>query len=415
MFQIIRPLKTLYLRELSHLLRDRHTLIYSVAIPLFLYPLILFALFQAMALVKGWKERQVSKILAVGIEENSLWSHLLGRDARIQPVHLRLPAPPSSQQIRGLIQDKTIDAVLEVRRKGSGAESMDIALHYASGRDASATAHERLLELAGKFRDKLLLRKVQDLGESEALLSAVDYQEHDIASGERKANYILSLILPLLLVVILLMGSFYPALDATAGERERRTLETTLLAPVPKIYLILGKYLAVVTLGLLAFLLNLASMTFSLKHVLFQLKVHAFQISFTALAVILAAAVLLASLLGALMMLAGFFARSFKEGQAYMAPLYLLAILPVAVTLAPEVRLSPALIAVPVVNLTLVFREALQARFDAPMITLAVLISTVYSAAAIALSACFISREEFLLGEKGIHGRRPGRLRKNES
>ena len=312
----------------------------------------------------------------------------------------------SSHSFRLSLLAKEVDAVLTLKEshRGEGGERLALPalaaeIHYSSVRDASMMARTRLESSLSSLRDSLLTLEAQNLDAGDGFFEVLAIEQRDLASGERKANFVLSLILPLLMVVILVMGAFYPALDTTAGERERGTLETTLLAPVSRSSIVIAKYIAVCTMAMLAFVLNFASMTFSLKHVLVQIDVQSFRIPWNSIAIILLAATALAAFIAAMLLSFAFRARSFKEGQSYMSPVYLIAVLPVALTFSPDVTLTPTLAIVPIVNLTLVFREVLQDRFDWPLIVQSLLLSFGYSLIAIYISAKVVSDEKFLLGE----------------
>ncbi len=408
-----RILKTLYTRELVHLLRDRHTLIYSIAIPVFLYPTLLLLVLQSLTVVRGWKERQVARVHVAGSPADALLRRLVD-----QAEGLELVDPPrdgasdgrsARERARRAIQEDHVDAVLLVENRGDLVEA---TLLYSSVRDASAVSLERIEGVVREYRDHVLRSRARRTPAGESILGVLEVEIVDIASGQRKANYLLSLTMPLLMVIVVLMGAFYPALDTTVGERERNTLETTLVTAVPRLAIVLGKYLAVVTLALMAFALNLASMTFSFKHIISQMEFSGFSLSPVSLLVIIGGAVLLSTLVAALMMAIAFMARSFKEGQSYMAPVYLLGVAPVAVTMSPDVPLTPFLSMVPVVNISMTFREALQGRFDWPLILSTLVFSAFWSAAAIAVAVASISREGFLLADRSNGpGRRKGSRR----
>ena len=70
-----------------------------------------------------------------------------------------------------------------------------------------------------------------------------------IAPKAQVSGYLLSKVLPLVVVMMVMLGAFHPAIDITAGERERGTLETTLSAPIDRAALMAGKVLAVATLA----------------------------------------------------------------------------------------------------------------------------------------------------------------------
>ena len=94
-----------------------------------------------------------------------------------------------------------------------------------------------------------------------------DIERENLAPATRIGGYLLSKALPLMILLMVLLGAFYPAIDVTAGERERGTLETVLAAPIPRLDLLLGKVLAVTALASASGLLNLASMSLTLVQV----------------------------------------------------------------------------------------------------------------------------------------------------
>lgn len=167
------------------------------------------------------------------------------------------------------------------------------------------------------------------------LLEVVD------ASPEReRAGGILGFLLPFFLVVFVLSGGQVVAVDATAGEKEKGTLEALLMAPVPLLHLALGKTLAAVALALLSGVSGLLGLALggalaarlggSLLTETGQTLELGGQValdagSFLALFV---SAFLLALFMGAVMVSLGLYARSFKEAQSYMAPLQLVALVP---------------------------------------------------------------------------------------
>ncbi len=393
----LKELFIIYMRELRLLLRDHHTLIYSCAIPLFLYPVILFVVFQAMSLVKGWQESEVSDVAIVGSVEIDTLEKILFDEPSILQIYLEEDG--ALGRARSRLSEGDLDAIVELTGGEKEGEPIMVWLTFNSAYDASVSAKSRMEKVIEKFQTRLFELQAIRLGKQEVLDLALQVEEKDISSNIERSNLILSQILPLLLMVILVMGAFYPALDLAAGERERQTLETSLIAPVSRWKLVSGKYLAVVSFAWVAFILNLASMTFSLKHILVQIDVQAFSISFSSLWVILLGGMFLAGMISAILLVIAFTARSFKEGQSMMTPVYAVLILPISVTLSPQLELSAFWACVPVVNAALVFREVLQESYNWPLIVLTLITSIIYTAIAITFASWFISRESFLFGE----------------
>src|SRR6185436_11900738 len=80
-------------------------------------------------------------------------------------------------------------------------------------------------------------------------------------ADEEGQSFWLGTLVPLILILMTMTGSVYPAIDLTAGERERGTLESLMAAPVPRLALLIAKYIAVVTVSMLTAIVNLTAMT----------------------------------------------------------------------------------------------------------------------------------------------------------
>jgi len=161
------------------------------------------------------------------------------------------------------------------------------------------------------------------------------------------------------------MGAFYPAVDLTAGERERRTEETTLLLPVPRVAVHQGKILAVCATAVLATALNLAALGLSAGHLVALARLGPevqIDLPVEAFAAIAPLAVLFALFVSAVLTGIASLARTFQEGQALLGPVQMLFILPAMAGVIPGVELTPGLACVPVLNVVFAFRALLQGR-----------------------------------------------------
>src|SRR4029450_4458465 len=79
--------------------------------------------------------------------------------------------------------------------------------------------------------------------------------------GEHGQHFQIATLVPLVLILMTITGAVYPAIDLTAGERERGTLEALMAAPVPRLGILIDKYIAVVTVAMLTAVINLTAMT----------------------------------------------------------------------------------------------------------------------------------------------------------
>ena len=181
-------------------------------------------------------------------------------------------------------------------------------------------------------------------------------------------QFVMGMMIPLFFVIMIANGCLYPAIDSTAGERERNTWETTSTLATRRIHIVTAKYLYVATMGTVAGALNAAAMVVSFRSFLGPLFARlgggdesgfAFELPLRSLPVLLLTAVLLGALIAAAMMILAAFARTFKEGQSMVTPVFLLVIFPVVVLNDPSMTFTPALASIPVVNVVLLLRQAI--------------------------------------------------------
>jgi sodium transport system permease protein len=211
----------------------------------------------------------------------------------------------------------------------------------------------------------------------------------------------------MLLVMMTLLGTFYPAIDLAAGEKERGTLETLLTAPVPPGQIVAGKFLTVTVVGLLSAALNLGSMLLTFQTGLFQLGQAVnirFSLPFSSVLVIFGTLFPLAVFFGALFLGVAVRSQSFKEAQNALTPVYILVLLPALLPLFPGIEATPVLLAVPVASVSLLFRELMAGTATLFMGSLALLSTLAYASAALVFAAVSFGREEVLFGEGGDSG-----------
>ncbi|MDY3555091.1 ABC transporter permease subunit [Gemmata sp. JC717] len=174
-------------------------------------------------------------------------------------------------------------------------------------------------------------------------------------------------VIPFLLVMWMLTGAIYPAIDMTAGEKERGTMETLLISPAERTEIVAGKFLATTCFSFGTALWNVALMLVAVAAAPLLapgLFGHGL-ISLAGLAACLLAAIPLALLFAALALSLGVFARSTKEGNYYMVPLFFV-VLPLAYwSMTPGIELSEFTRWVPVANALLFQQRLLAVRTDA--------------------------------------------------
>lgn len=219
-----------------------------------------------------------------------------------------------------------------------------------------------------------------------------------------QANYaeLLATMIPLVLVLMTMAGAVYPAIDLTAGERERGTMEALIVSPTPTAILLLAKYSAVVTVALLTALANLAAMSITLwVSGIGKLLFGDGLLSTGVIGTVLALLVLFTMFFAALLLAVTSFAKSFKEAQAYLIPLMLLALTPGVMSLMPGLKFTGLLATVPLVNIVLLARQVLVGEAEWNTALVAVICNSLYALAALAVASRLFGSDASMQGSQG--------------
>lgn len=206
-----------------------------------------------------------------------------------------------------------------------------------------------------------------------------------------------------LLLLLMFSGGMYPVIDMTAGEKERRTLESFLSTPAGRNEIVVGKMLAAMSAILLTAILTLASTVISIRsnrgtgrsaeaRQLFStipLDAHT-------LAVILLTIVPVCILAAAVMIAIAMLARSFKEGQSYLTPLIRLVVFPAMLGGLPNLELTPALCLIPIFNASQLIRGILLGDFSTVAFAITLGANLLYAAIALVIARNRFENENVL-------------------
>ncbi len=396
-------IRLLYWRELRSALRERNIVINSILLPIFLYPLLLWLIYMGISFVMGQTESYKSRVMLQALPEQHkfLRTELQGD----QQIELKTSADPA-----GDIRKGTLDVLAAFLPPAGGAGNAEgnfrVRLTYDNSKDRSEIARNRIAERIDRYRDRYFEGEAKKLGLPPAALQQYWVESKDIATGRQKGQFLLGLMLPLFLVIMLCVGCIYPAIDCTAGEREKSTWETLMTAATERKNIIIAKYLYVATMASLAAVLNLTAMILSMKSVLAPLLGEVtdgmtFRIPLSAVPLIILVTVMLALFVSAGMMILASFARTFKEGQSMVSPFYMACFVPVMFLQVPGLKLTPVLALIPVVNVAMVFREAISGVYQWPLIALTLAVEVICIVLALRLATAILRYEDFLIGSYG--------------
>lgn len=393
----------LYRFEIRAALRERIIVINSILIPLLLYPFILWAMLTGMMFVAGQTEGFVSRVAVNDLPKSHdpLLSQLKD-DRQIELV----PARPASEAIEQ-IRSGELDALVEFLSAAIPGAALDENFHVRlttdSSKERSEKARQRLVDVFDHYRDDWLKREAGELGVSEAEWQLFALKSRNVASGREMGAFLLGQTLPFFFVIMVAVGCFYPAIDATAGERERNTWETTMTIAISRSSIVTAKYLYVATFGLVAGAVNLAAMTLSMGAIMAPLlqpheEALEFAVPLKTLPILAIGAVLLACFVAAGMMILAAFARTFKEGQSMITPFFLFTLFPLMFVQVPGVEFTPALALVPIVNVMMMVREAITGTFPWLQILITVGVEMAIVALCVWVATLILRCEDAVIG-----------------
>lgn len=395
-----RAVLVLYRREVLSALRERTIVVNSILVPIFLYPFMLWAMFTGITFVQGQSEGLASRVaVAAWPDGHDALAREFADEERVRLVD-EVPADADAR-----IRDGDLDALVEFLPPATGglAGNFRVRVTYDESKERSSIARDRVTAAIDRYREAWLRREAETRAVAPARWEGFAIERRNVATGRDMGRFILGLMLPLFFVVMVAMGCFYPAVDATAGERERGTWETLMSVAASRTSIVTAKYLYVATFGCLAGTLNLAAVTLTMRPVLAPLLERTgeqmeFSVPLAALPVMLASALLLAAFVAAGMMMFAAFARTFREGQSMITPFYLLILVPVMFLQTPGLEFSMPLALVPVVNVTMMVREAVTGTFHWPQIGVTVVVSLAAVAACVYAASLILRFEDVVLG-----------------
>ena len=169
-------------------------------------------------------------------------------------------------------------------------------------------------------------------------------------------------VFPFILIMWLVAGAVQPAVDMTAGERERGTMETLLISPASRTEIVGGKWLATTTFGFLSVCWNVTLMT---AGAIIMEQVLGFPIvNLPGLLGCMLFGLPIAMLFSAVCLALGVFAKSTKEGQYYLVPLFLV-VMPLAfASMMPGTELTVGRALIPITGAMLLQQKLLNVSPD---------------------------------------------------
>lgn len=403
----IQAIKALYKKELTEVLRDKKTLFVMIVLPLILYPALFIVIMQVVMMIEQDSKEMTYSVGYITENESvisDVTSWIESDDDELDYSFKRKETDKSSYEQS--ILDEKLDIAVAISEKNGQTK---FKIYYDSSETNSANAADMYKEELDSYCDHVAVESIEESGgNAEAVLHPIIGKLKDLASNESMMGNLLGTIIPFLLLTGVLMGAMSPAIDATAGEKERGTLETLMCMPLSGSELIMGKFLSVATVSVVSVFFDILSMSGIGVYVYKLMEdtgeaVGSFDVLSFIPAIIITVLCLFAYALfmSALVMCVCAFAKSFKEANNYITPISIVVLLGGYISFIPNVELTSQLAMIPVVNITLLVKQLLAFDYNFTVIPIVLLSNIVYAFAAIMILGRVYSSEAILFSEGG--------------
>jgi sodium transport system permease protein len=372
----MHPAVTVFLKEVRENLRDRRTVLNALVRGPFLLPVLFLVMFNLQIRVALQNAEKPLPVPVVGAAQAP---HLVAALTGMGMVPEAAPKDPD-----GAVQAQRDDVVLVIppdyAAHWNQGETVGVRLVYDSSRRSSDQSANRLRDMIDRYARVTSAQRLIARGLSPMVALPLVPEDRDRATPRARGALLFSF-LPYFIVLTAFLGGMYLAIDTTAGERERQSLEPLFANPVPRWSVLLGKLSATtlfalvsLALGVIGFAVAGRYMDVQKLHMVLDLGVRFF--AFTLLLMLP-----LVLLLTCLQTLVSAFAKSYREALTYLSLLMLVPMLPSFLLLAIPIKEQPWMYAVPLLGQQLGIMRLLRGEVPGSIDIIACLLGSLLAAA----------------------------------
>ncbi|AIZ41460.1 ABC transporter permease [Cellulophaga baltica] len=375
-------------KELTELLRDKKTIINSIVLPTVLVPILIFG---AMKVTEMIEKQQQEKTVKIGlVNAPAEFSALVATDTLN-----KVTTYEKVEDFKTLIADETIQsAIVFPADWNSQMEQLSTGEVQIFRNGSKENVNKRVTKLIETYNTTLKEERIAILNIPTQKMTPftenyVEVGEQKEVIGKRIGGFI-----PYLFILTMWGGCLLAAVDLVTGEKERKTIETTLSLPISKFKVLLGKAIVASLLGFIPALLNLIGLIVGLK--LFDGIPDSFKSVISEMLNFQSITLILLLLIPFALFLSGFIialvagATSFKEAQSKASPIIMLIIIPLVMAMMPGIELNWTTVLIPVLNIGLGVKEIMAGTIDMVQYSV-ILISLI----AFAIGAVYFSYKKF--------------------
>jgi sodium transport system permease protein len=378
-------------KELVDIFRDRKTLLVGVLIPLIIFPVLSMVMGKSM----NKTAEQVESNLKLAIVDNSGSSSLAQFIKTQNSINLI-----ETTNIEEDLKSGKILAAIEIPKgfeENIVRESLtDIKLTYDNSSQQSQIAMNKLNAFIDMYSKTVVTQRLAKRNISGDIINPVSISMITVEKeSEGMGKFMLSLMLPLMLVIYTVAGPMGAAVDLGAGEKERGTLEPLLTTQAGRLSLLWGKFFAITTMGLMTSVASLGGLFIAMRQKGGLFEGSSGNIEVSAILLIGLVTLLLTMVFGALELAISIYARSFKEAQTYISPLMMISFVPTYATYMLDAKnIDSFYFHIPLANAVCLLKEFISGIYNYNHIGITFAWIAVYIVGSVLFARYMFSKEE---------------------
>jgi len=358
----MRGLTTVLRKEVKENFRDRRAIFNSLLLGPIIFPLMFVALVWFTTAAEEERSEKTLEVPVVGAENAPSLMRFLEQQGMVIK-----PAPPDPEEfVRSQEELVIIRVVPEYREKWRLGEPAPVEVIADPSRRESEVAIRRVKSLLAAYSQQIGVLRLHLRGVAPQAATPVMIRDVDLSTAKSRA--ILAMIfLPYVLMITAFTGGMHLAMDTTAGEKERKSLEPLLINPVPRWQIMSGKLLTTMIFAMASLFLTLLS--FKLVLPLMPVGRFGVDLSITthAMTLILLVIAPVAILAASLLTLLASFAKSYREAQSYMGLVVMIPLIPSIIFMSNPIRPDTWMMSIPLFSQNLLIGEIVRDETVSPL------------------------------------------------
>ncbi len=391
----MRDLLLIIKKELKELLRDKKTIINSIVLPTLLIPILMFGGIKVSQMIQKSNQQKKVKIGLVNAPED--FKNLAETDTLNQISEYSV-----TDDFKALIEEETIQTAIvfpaDWKRHMDSLSTAEVSIHRNGTKD---NVNGRVSKLMDVYTTQLKEKRIAFLNIPTEKMTPLVQQYVEVGEQKELIGKRIGGFIPYIFILTMWGGCLLAAIDLVTGEKERKTIETTLSLPISKFSVLMGKAIVASLLGFIPALLNLTGLIIGLNFI--DDIPDTFKIALTEMLSPQSIIMILLLLIPFSLFLAGLIislvagATSFKEAQSKASPIIILIIIPLVMALMPGIEFTWSTVFIPVLNIGLGVKEIMAGTINIGMYAAMLISLLVFAVLAIYFSYKKFSDENAIL------------------